>query len=84
MMTSLSKADAESALAEIIADRTLTRPHDNASGMSKREFFASRALAGLTGADDGWISTPTNIATRAVECADALIEALNAADTRDQ
>jgi len=62
----------------------MTSPSSAASGMNKREFFASRALAGLTGADDEWISTPTNIATRAVECADALIEALNATDTRDQ
>jgi hypothetical protein len=87
MMTSLSKADAESALAEIIANRTLTRPHDDASGMSKRQHFAACAITGL--ATDGpqgmpylvWIEKSTE---RAVDIADALIEALNATDTTDQ
>lgn len=72
-MTSPSESDAEVALREIIAERTRTRPCDKASDLTKREYFASRALVGLTGSDDEWIT----IANRAVECADALIEALN-------
>ena len=77
-MTSLSKADAESALAEIIADRTLTRPHELASNMSKREFFAGLALVGLS-QDNG-----AKVAARmSVSYADALIDALNETDPTD-
>jgi hypothetical protein len=55
--------------------------------MSKREHFAARAITGL--ATDGpqgmpylvWIEKSTE---RAVDIADALIEALNATDTTDQ
>ena len=95
-MTSLSdvqiqvKADAESALAEIIADRSLTRPHELASNMSKREFFAAQAITGMATTSlgdisangyDAWVEDQTK---RAVDIADALIEALNATNTPDQ
>ena len=81
---------AESALAEIIANRTLTRPHDDASGMSKREHFAACAITGLATESKGnrsifgyeqWLENSTR---HAVFVADALIEALNATDTTDQ
>ena len=93
-MTSLSKADAESALAEIIADRSLTRPHELASNMSKREFFAARAITGMAldaPRPDPTHSSPTyydvwmkDRTKRAVDIADALIEALNETDTPEQ
>ena len=83
-MTSLSKADAESALAEIIADRSLTRPHELASNMSKREFFAAQAIAGLMKEPGTEFFGSSFPARRAVDIADALIEALNETDTSDQ
>lgn len=65
----------------------MTSPSSAASGMSKREHFAARAITGL--ATDGpqgmpylvWIEKSTK---RAVDIADALIEALNATSTTDQ
>jgi len=65
----------------------MTSPSSAASGMSKREYFAARAITGL--ATDGpqgmpylvWIEKSTK---RAVDIADALIEALNATSTTDQ
>ena len=68
----------------------MTSPSSAASGMSKREFFAARAITGLATESKGnqsihgyeqWLENSTK---RAVFIADALIEALNATDTRDQ
>ena len=72
----------------------LTSPSSAARGMSKREFFAARAITGMALEAprpdpnhspptyyDVWMKDRTK---RAVDIADALIEALNAADTRDQ
>ena len=68
----------------------MTSPSSAASGMSKREFFAARAITGMALESlgnlsiNGYYEWVENRTKRAVEIADALIEALNATDTRDQ
>lgn len=68
----------------------MTSPSSAASGMSKREFFAARAITGLATESAGGASINDYYdrlerkTKLAVEIADALIEALNAADTKDQ
>ena len=60
----------------------MTSPSSAASGMSKREYFAAQAIAGLmteaniTALDED-IYTPSIAANIAIQVADALIEALN-------
>lgn len=60
---------------------TMTSPSSAASGMSKREFFASKAIvAVLTNGDYSF----DYAARQAVYIADSLIEALNETSTPDQ
>ena len=62
----------------------MTSPSSAASGMSKREFFAAQAIAGVMKQLGTEFFEPSIPARRAVDLADALIEALNETDTRDQ
>lgn len=50
------------------------------TGLSKREYFAAAALQGMLASGDGEEEHPTRIAEYAVECADALLKALSAAE----
>ena len=67
----------------------MTSPSSAASGMSKREFFAARAITGMAttmlgdisaNGHDAWVEDQTK---RAVDIADALIDALNETDPTD-
>jgi hypothetical protein len=49
-------------------------PQDFVKGITKREYFAAQAMAGLAATSD---QRADEMASRAVEYADALIEALN-------
>lgn len=62
----------------------MTSPSSAASGMSKREFFAAQAIAGLMKETEFFGSSTRFPAKRAVDIADALIEALNATNTPDK
>lgn len=54
-----------------------TFPENGGSGLSKREYFASMAMQGNIKADTNFDCSSSQLAGWAVECADALIEALN-------
>jgi len=62
----------------------MTSPSSAASGMSKREFFAAQAIAGVMKEPGTEFFDSSFPAKRAVDIADALIEALNETDTSDQ